>query len=140
MNGNWIPIINDVIFQNFHLQSNNNLALINLNLSRKNCKMLNLIIDDWSYVSTFKDANEAFKQYLHSQGKKSTNLLGINRELRYSESSIEIDEEIAVMGIGKWKQHKTSKSNDSNEKILMLYGTEKRKLYITDVPKAIKSV
>ncbi|MEM6719288.1 MAG: hypothetical protein AAF611_08250 [Bacteroidota bacterium] len=134
----WIKIIDDELFQNFHIVADGEKALINLNLSRKNCKVLNIVSDHAVDSNLFKDASEAFEQYLNTQNTDSKNLLGLNRELRYTERIIEIDEEIAVMGIGKWKND--SKNKSTNEKQLMLYGTEKRKLYVTDDPKAMKQV
>ncbi|MEM6684517.1 MAG: hypothetical protein AAF617_01880 [Bacteroidota bacterium] len=138
LHGNWIPIVNDILFQNFYIVADNDTALVNLNLSRKDRKLLNLVSDHSVHSGTFNDASEAFKQYLRTHSKKSTNALGFNKSLRYTERIIEINEEIAVMGLCKWK--KQSNSTNANEKQLMLYGTTKQKLYITDVPKAMKPI
>lgn len=60
--------------------------------------------------------------------------------MRYTERIIAVDEEIAVMGIGKWTTIDTPIDGYSDSRVLTLSGNSKQRLLITDEPKAMKRV
>ncbi|PTX60135.1 hypothetical protein C8N46_107141 [Kordia periserrulae] len=136
----WHTIIDDILFQDFYIQTTSESALVELNLTRKKQKLVHLVADHNAKSGFLKDADNTLEQYLQQHNKKSTNFLGLNRTLRYTERIIEIDEEIAVMGIGKWKTIDTPLDSYSDSRIVTLSGTEKQKLLVTDEPKAMEPV
>ena len=136
----WKVMIDDVLFQDFFISTGTENAILSLHVQRKDTKRIHLVTDHSLNSGTFKNTNPEIEQYLKQKGNKSTGFLGMNKTLRYKESIIELDEEIAVMGIGKWKTIDTPIDGYSDSRVLALTGTEKQKLLITDEPKAMERV
>lgn len=133
----WHIIIDDILFQDFYIQEGSDHAIIQLNKTRKKQKLIHLVTDHTLHSGTFKEIPREFESYLKKHGKKSKGFLGFNKTLRYTERIIELDEEIAAMGIGKWTTIDTPIDGYSDSRILSLAGTEKQKLLITDEPKGL---
>lgn len=66
--------------------------------------------------------------------------MGFNKDLRYTEGNIELNDAIEVKGIARWKVLKKVITGYSYSKILTLEGAKKEKLLITDEPKALLPV
>ncbi len=62
---------------------------------------------------------------------------GFNKTLKYTEGIIEIGEQITVAGIAKWKSLNEPLPDYPYSKIATLEATDKQKLIITDLPKAL---
>ena len=136
----WSTIVNDIQFQDFFIQTGTDNAAIHLKKTRNSDKKVHLVTDH-SFSSGFmKDADPATENYLKSFNKKSVGFLGLNKTLKYTERIVEIDEEIAVMGIGKWTTLDTPIDGYSDSRVLTLSGIPKYPLLITDEPKALKRV
>jgi hypothetical protein len=136
----WRNIINDVQFQDFFVQAGTESAILNLRVQRDNTKRIHLVTDHSLNSGVFKNIDPEIERYLQQNGNKSSGFLGMNKTLRYKESIIELDEEIAVMGIGKWKTIDTPMDSYSDGRILTLIGSKEQKLLVTDEPKAMKRV
>ena len=54
--------------------------------------------DEKSRSGTFDDATHVEADFLQRHGMKSTNLVGLNRRLRYSEAALELGELVTVLG------------------------------------------
>ncbi|WP_430411307.1 hypothetical protein [Kordia sp.] len=136
----WKIIIDDVKFQDFFINTGTENAIINLKRQLPATKRIYLVTDHSLNSGVFKNIDPEIEQYLKENGNKSTGFLGMNKSLRYKESIIELDEEIAVMGIGKWQTIDTPIDGYSDSRVLTLNGSKKQKLLVTDVPKAMKRV
>lgn len=136
----WKTIIDDVAFQDFFISTGTESAIIDLRIQRDNTKRIHLVTDHSLNSGFFKEPDAEIKRYLELNGNKPTGFFGMNKSLRYTESVIELDEEIAVMGIGKWKTIDTPVDGYSDSRVLTLTGTSKQRLLLTDEPKAMKRV
>lgn len=136
----WRMLIDDVQFQDFFLQAGTDSAAIHLNTRREFEKQIHLVTDHKLHSGFLKDANEEVEHFLKQYGKNSTGAFGFNRTIHYTERIIELDEEIAVMGIGKWTTIDTPIDGYSDSRVLTLAGTKEQKLRITDEPKAMERV
>ena len=61
--------------------------------------------------------------------------MGFNKQLRYTESIIEIGEEITIAGYIKWKKIDKPINGYSYSKIPSIESFKKQKIIITDLPK-----
>lgn len=136
----WRNIVDDVQFQDFFLQAGTESAVIHLNTRRESEKRIHLVADHTFSSGFLKNTDEETERYLSQYGKNSAGALGFNKTMRFTERIIEVDEEIAAMGIGKWTTIDTPIDGYSDSRVLALAGTEKQKLLITDEPKAMERV
>jgi hypothetical protein len=136
----WTVMIDDVAFQDFFISTGTESAILNLRVQQDNTKRIHLVTDHSINSGFFKDSDPEIERYLQLKGNKSTGFLGMNKTLRYKESVIELDEEIAVMGIATWKTIDTPVDGYSDSRVLTVTGTSKQRLLITDEPKAMKRV
>jgi hypothetical protein len=136
----WRKIIDDVKSQDFFISAASEMAIVKTSNLRADSKYIHLV-KDFSKNSGFrKDAPENLEAYLKKHGKKSTGLFGVNKQMRYREGVIEIDENIAVKGMAEWESLNEPINGYSYSKILTLTGTKKQKLLVTDEPKALLRV
>jgi hypothetical protein len=137
---NWRKIIDDVKAQDFFIATNTEMAIVKTSDLDKASNYVHLV-KDFNKKSGFRnDAPEKLEAYLKTYSKKSTGLFGINKQMRYKEGVIELDEAIAVKGICEWKNLSEPIAGYSYSKILTLTGTKKQKLLVTDEPKALLRV
>ena len=136
----WKNIINDVQFQDFFIQTGTDNAAIHLNTRRGFEKRVHLVADHAFSSGFFNNTDEEVERYLGQYGKNSRGAFGFNRTMRYTERIIAVDEEIAVMGIGKWTTIDTPIDGYSDSRVLTLSGNSKQRLLITDEPKAMERV
>ena len=136
----WRKIIDDAKSQDFFISAASEMAIVKTSNLRADSKYIHLV-KDFSKNSGFrKDAPENLEAYLKKHGKKSTGLFGVNKQMRYREGVIEIDENIAVKGMAEWESLSEPIKGYSYSKILTLTGTKKQKLLVTDEPKALLRV
>lgn len=131
----WKTILKDEKSQDFILEANSEKAIVTTETSQK---MVHIIREVKYTSGTLKNPPKFIADYVKSKGKKTTNLLGFNKTLRYIEGVIEIGEEIAVLGTGNWNES-DHKFDRYASKTLFFSGDKKNKLLITDDPKAIES-
>lgn len=136
----WRVIIDDIAFQDFFISTGTESAILNVRVQRDNTKRIHLVTDHSLSSGFFKEPDADVKRYLELKGNKPTGFFGMNKTLRYKESIIELNEEIAVMGIGKWQTIDTPVDGYSDSRVLTLTGTKEQKLLITDEPKAMERV
>ncbi|WP_298509158.1 hypothetical protein [uncultured Kordia sp.] len=136
----WHRVVNDVQFQDFFIQAGTESAVIHLNSRNEVEKQIHLVADHAFSSGFLKNLDEETKRYLAQYGKNSTGAFGFNKTMRFTERIIEVDEEIAVMGIGKWTTIDTPIDGYSDSRVLALTGTKEQKLLITDEPKAMERV
>jgi len=131
-NQHWKTIINDEIAPNFLIESYSGKVLI---------KMTNFkgyFVEDVLFKSGhFNDATHKLEHYLEVHGKKSLNIWGLNKTLRYKEAIVEVGEKVAVMGTVKYENIEKYGLTDSYSKIPVLQSIAKNKLIICDDPKAL---
>lgn len=131
----WSKYVEDKKIQDFFIESGSELAFINTTQSNKFSQVY--LIKDHSLESGFlNDATAKLENYLESLGKRSSGLLGFNKTLRYREGVIELDEKIAIKGIGKWKGLSEPIEGYSYSKILHIYGSKEQEFLLTDLPEA----
>lgn len=95
------------------------------------------VVKDRSVSSgIFNDPTPEFEALLSRYDIQSTNFMGFNKKLRYTERIIEVGEEITVGGIAKWKTINEPIQDYSYSKIAVLESTDAQKLIITDHPDA----
>ncbi|MBC8757317.1 hypothetical protein H2O64_21795 [Kordia sp. YSTF-M3] len=136
----WKTIIDDVVFQDFFISTGTESAILNLKVQKDNTKRIYLVTDHSINSGFFKKPDAEIERYLQLKGNKSTGFFGMNKTLRYKESVIELNEEIAVMGIAKWQTIDTPVDGYSDSRVLTLTGSKEQKLLVTDEPKAMKRV
>lgn len=136
----WRTIVDDVCFNDFFISTGTEQAIVSVKAQLKDSKRIHLVTDHSLNSGTFRNTSPEVENYLALKGNKSTGFLGMNKTLRYKESIIELDEEIAVMGIGKWKTVDIPSDGYSDSRILTLTGSKEQKLLVTDEPKAMKRI
>ncbi len=131
----WKTIFKDEKAQDFIIEANQEKAIVNGD-SNKFKKLLYITQEVKHTSGTFKDPPKFIDNYLKSCGKKTTNLLGFNKSLRYVEGVIEIGENITLMGIAHWKEsdHNFDRYSSKN---LFISGDKTNKLIITDDQKMV---
>jgi hypothetical protein len=136
----WRTIIDDKQFEDFFINTGTEDAILNLRVQRDDTKRIHLVTDHNASSGAFNSADEDLERYLKLKGQESKGVFGFNKTIKYKESIIELNEEIAVMGIGKWKTIDKPVDGYSSSRILTLTGTKEQKLLVTDEPKAMKRV
>ena len=98
------------------------------------------IVQDKHFSSGFlNDANENLEKYLAAHGHKSTNLIGLNRTIRYREGILEKGEQVAVYGRGAWKKAAVLGLPDSYDRVLALSAPDKGYVYLSDDTATVKN-
>lgn len=133
---NWHTIIKDQKIAPFFMDCNGEMVLIKADGSPKT-QVIILDQDHKSSSGFLNDATIRLENYLKAYGKQSTNFLGMNKAIKYYEGIIEPNEKIVVKGIAEWKDIKEPIEGYAYSKILTLSGSDKQKLYITDLKKAL---
>lgn len=133
-NSYWRTIIKEEKTQEFLLEKNGDIVFVKLNNSPKNYKS-QIIIDKKVTSGTFNDATHEFESLLKKYNLKSTGFLGFNKQLRYTESIIEVGEEITIAGFIKWKNINKTINGYSYSKIPSIESSKQQKIIITDIPK-----
>tara|TARA_R110002049_G_scaffold65035_1_gene170928 strand:+ start:51511 stop:52215 length:705 start_codon:yes stop_codon:yes gene_type:complete len=137
-NSHWKTLINKEDIQDIFIEKSGELVMIKP--SRATSNYYSFLVEDKSISSgTFNDPNPEFQKVLDSFGIESTNWLGFNKTLRYSERIIEIGETITVGGIAKWKALNEPIAGYNYSKIAALESNDIQKIIITDLLEAKES-
>lgn len=132
----WHTILKLEQFQDFFIEQRGEVALIKIQESpNKNYEAY--MVKDHSVKSGFlNDPSSDFDSFLRRYQIDSTNMLGFNKTLEYSERIIEVGEEITVGGIAKWKEVNDELSGYAYTRIAALESSDQQKIIITDHPSA----
>lgn len=94
---------------------------------------------DGNYSSgIFKNATQQLEDFLVSRGHKSTDFLGLNKDLDYHESVLESKESVALAGIGSWTTPNKLGLNFDANRILVISGTKKFPVRLSDEKGVLK--
>ena len=128
----WHTVLQLEEFQDFFIEENGEVVLVQPRKSpKKNYDAF--LVQDHSVRSGFlNDPTPEFESFLRTHDIDSTNLLGFNKTLEYSERVIELGEIVTVGGIAKWKEVNEQLSDYSYTRIAALESSDKQKIVITD--------
>lgn len=94
----WIERINEMGSQPFVLEDESGRALVETK------RFVCAVVRDTNLRSgTFHDAQPEMEALLGRHGQESTNTLGLNRSLRYTEGVLEPGERVTVLGRARWE-------------------------------------
>lgn len=124
--GRWVEILRDEQHVDFVLRDVTGTALVCMDMPQ-----VAVVRDHHTRSGTFDDANEAEAALLEQFAKKSTNFLGLNRSLRYSEGALEFGEEITVFGLAR---------PGDNDVCLTLETPEDARMLLTDHPRTVQAL
>lgn len=135
---NWHTVVKETKSQDFFIENNSEIAIVKASFETEKNKRVHLVQDHERNSGFLNDASHKLNAYLKQHHKSSTNLLGLNKTMRYKEGIIALDETIAVKGIAKWKALNEPVEGYSYSRILTFDGSPEQKLLITDDPKALE--
>ncbi len=123
--GSWVEILRDEQHLDFLVRDDTGLALI-----RMDAPHVVVVRDHNTRSGTFDDATPAEAAFLERFSKKSTNFLGLNRGLRYSEGALELGEQITVLGAAR---------PGEGDARLVIEAPEEGQLLLTDHPRTVQA-
>ncbi|WP_353777243.1 hypothetical protein [Winogradskyella sp. 3972H.M.0a.05] len=131
----WKTLVEQSDIQDFFVEDQGEVVMIKPTKVPKN--YINYMVTDRSVSSgVFNAPSPKFLELLKHYGVNSKNLLGFNKNLRYTESIIEVGETVTVGGIAKWKKLSEPLSGYSYSQIATLESSDEQKIVITDHPSA----
>ena len=135
-NSYWKTLINETNIQDFFVEQKGEVAMITPKTNPLNFNIY--LVEDKRISSGFlSDPSPEFENLLQAYNIESTNLLGLNKTLRYTERILEVGETVTVGGIAKWKAIDTTIEGYNYSKIATLESIDTQKIIITDLPEAI---
>lgn len=135
----WRTIINDFNHQDFYLNSGSEKAKISAR--NKNVLLFYLETDHERRSGWSNNPSQGMEAYLKKHGKDSkTWLFNTNKSLRYKEAVLEPSEKVVVKGVAHWRRLDAPRDGFSYSRILELSGNLEKKLLVTDLPKALKTL
>ncbi|MEL6810055.1 MAG: hypothetical protein AAFP76_01830 [Bacteroidota bacterium] len=131
----WDTVIDQTRTQDFFIEVQGEMAMVKMDGSQAFRKIY-LDKDHKKTSGTWNDPTPRLEAFLQQNGISSKGFFGFNKTMRYQEGIIELDERIAVKGIGNWKSLGEPIEGFHYSKILSISGNKDRKLLITDLKKA----
>lgn len=132
-------IINDFNHQDFYLNSGSEKCKIKS--GNKKTSLVYLETDHERKSGWRNDATARMENYLAKHGKSSKSwLFKANKTMRYKEAILEPGEDVVVKGIANWKRLDQPLEGFSYSRLLELSGDLNKKLLVTDLPKALKTL
>ena len=135
---NSYPIIDDKRGTDFFLDVDGEQVIVRL-AARYSEAVVHIHKDHFTKSGFGSDAPRRLKNVVEGYGKSSTTLFGKDKSLNYEEGTIVAEEEVAVIGVAKWKHLDEPIEGYPYSKILELTGTDKKKLRISDYREITKS-
>lgn len=129
----WKTLVKEEEIQDFLVETSGDYVIVKPNKTPKNY-LSYLVIDSKVSSGTFNNPSTKFDNLLSNYNIKSTNLFGLNKQLRYTEGIIEIGETITVAGTVKRTSLNQPLEGYSYSKIVELSSTDQQKIIITDLP------
>ena len=129
----WKTIIEEEATSKFIIRDGSHYAYIN------STNIKSYILQDRKFSSGFlNDATDTLESYLREHGRKSENIFGLNKRLRYKEGVLEPGEEIAVLGTGEWKNASQIQLPETYSKVLVMSSIGNEPLYMSDDPDTVR--
>jgi hypothetical protein len=123
--GNWVEILRDEQHVDFLVRDGTGAAHV-----RMDAPHVVAVRDHNTRSGTFDDATAIEAAFLQQFSKESTNFLGLNRSLRYSEGALELGEEITVLG--------ATRPGDGDIR-LVIESPAEGQLLLTDHPRTVRA-
>ena len=98
---NWRKIIDHVESQDFFIATNTEIAVVKTSDLDPTFKHIHFIKDFNKNTGFRNDAPEKLVTYLKTHNKKSRSVFSFNRQMRYREGILELNENIAVKSIAQ---------------------------------------
>ena len=136
-NSHWKTIVNEEVIQDFFIEQTGERVVVLPTKVPKNYYDY-LITDKKTSSGLFKELTPEFETLLKSYNIKTDNLLGFNRQLRYTEAIVEVGERITVAGYVSWQKLENPVKDYNYSSIASVTAKGKDKILITDSPKALK--
>ncbi|MGC6432035.1 MAG: hypothetical protein ACON5F_13400 [Jejuia sp.] len=134
-NSYWKTLIDEKNIQDFFIEQRGEVAMIKPQTNPLNFDIY--LVEDKRVTSGFlKDPSPEFQDLLGAYKIESTNILGFNKTLKYTERILEVGETVTVGGIAKWKAVDTTIEGYNYSKIATLESSTEQKIIITDLPDA----
>lgn len=119
----WTEYISEEKFQNFYISNATTKVLVNTKV------VLSHLVMDARFDSGFlNDPGKHLEEYLESHGKSATNLIGLNKKLRYSEATLVEGEMVAVAG----KVEALSSISNRGDTLFQITHYDDKEVVITD--------
>lgn len=129
----WETIHQEEAVQDFLVEARGDYVLIQPNQHPKNY-LSYFVVDTKTSSGTFNKPSAKFDNLLKHYNINRANSFDFNKQLRYYEGIIEIDESITVAGTVKRTTLETPIKGYNYSKITTLVSTDKQKIIITDLP------
>jgi len=133
----WKTIVEEERIQEFFIEQNSERVIVLTERKPKNYYDY-LVTDKETSSGTFSNPTPEFKALLESYNIDTQGFLGFNKQLRYSESIVEVGERITVAGYIKWMDLENKIADYSYSKIASISAKGKDKILITDSPSALR--
>ena len=122
-NSTWHEYIREEKFQNFYISNGTTKVLVNTKT------VLSHLVMDAKFNSGFlNDPSQNLEEFLESRSKSSTNMIGLNKKLRYSEATLVEGEMVAVMG----KVEALSSISNRGDTLFQITHYNNKEVVITD--------
>ncbi len=130
----WIVIGSEIRFTNFFLEdTEGNRAMIRPGSLYYDFKQIFIETDYKESLKSDKNTKPRLEKFLEKHDVYNTNILSYNDNIRFREGIIDLNENISIIGIAKWKIVKDDTKNYNNTKVLLLTGTKSKPLTITNL-------
>lgn len=123
--GNWVEILREEQHIDFLVRDDTGVAHI-----RMDAPHVVVVRDHQTRSGTFDDATPNEAAFLARFDKTSTNFLGLNRGLRYSEGALEFGEQVTVLGVTRPGQGAVR---------LVMESLDDAPLLLTDHPRTVQA-
>lgn len=123
--GRWVEILREEEHVDFVVRDVTGTALVRMDLPH-----VVVVRDHNTRSGTFDDASPVEAAFLERFARSSTNFLGLNRSLRYSEGALEFGEEITVLGAAR---------PGEGEVCLVLESPADGQMLLTDHPRTVRA-
>jgi len=123
-NTSWQKIIEEEIYDNFIIRDGSGTAIIDTDDIKSY-----LVVDAKFKSGFFDDATTRLEKYLNKHGHESVGFLGFNKTIRYKEAVLELGEQVAIVGLGKWTE---TSEFFSNKRVLQITSNNEMPVYLSD--------
>ncbi len=131
-NSYWKKIIDEEKKIKFILREGKDVVIVHMD------HVASFVTKDAEYRSGFlNDATKNLETYLRKHGHDPTGFLGFNTTLQYKEGILEEKESVAVIGRCYWSDGKTEGLPEDYKKVLVIAGTAKEPVYLSDAPETL---
>ncbi|PWH84118.1 hypothetical protein DIS18_06130 [Algibacter marinivivus] len=133
----WKTIVQEEHVQDFFIEQTGERIVVLPTESPKNYYDY-LVTDKKTSSGLFKELTPEFAELLKAYNIKTENILGFNKQLRYSEAIVEVGERITVAGYVNWMKLDNPVKDYKYSSIASVTAKGKDKILITDSPDALK--